>query len=122
MPSDDSRAADGGAADQDRPLPAEVTGPFVAAGMKEPCALVRFGIDAREILAFMVVVGEAGERQIAGNRLAPHVAPRRRDRSRKGVRRRSAASGNIHNTGERVPGRTPQARCSWQVKRSCWNA
>ena len=61
----DGRAADGGAADQDRPVPAEVTGPPVAARIEQPRALASLGIDACEVRAFMVVVGEAGEREVA---------------------------------------------------------
>jgi hypothetical protein len=62
----DGRAAGGGAADQDRPVPAEVTGPLVAARIEEPGALAGLGIDPCEVWTFRVVVREAREREIAG--------------------------------------------------------
>lgn len=64
-------AADGGAADQDRPVPAEVTRPLVTARIEEPRAPARFGIDAGKVRTFVMVVGEASERKVAGDRLAP---------------------------------------------------
>jgi hypothetical protein len=63
----DGRAADGRAADQDRSVPAEVTSPSVAARIEEPGAFARLGIDACEVRSLMVVVGEAGERKVAGD-------------------------------------------------------
>src|SRR5437868_15263334 len=48
-----------------------MTRPFLAAGIEEPRALTSLGIDAAEVRAFMVIVGKAGEREIAGDRLAP---------------------------------------------------
>src|SRR5437762_797725 len=67
----DGRAADRGAADQDWPGPAEVTHPPVPPRVEEPRALASVGVDACEVRALVVVVGEAGEREVAGDRLAP---------------------------------------------------
>src|SRR5262249_7466459 len=41
--------------------------PLMAAGIEEPRALAGLGIDAGEVRAFMVVIGEACEREIAGD-------------------------------------------------------
>ena len=66
----DRRAANGGETDEDRPFPAKVAVPLVAAGIEEPSAFASLGIDACKIRAFTVVVGEAGQREVAGRGLA----------------------------------------------------
>jgi hypothetical protein len=55
----DGSAANGGAADQYRTVPAEVAPPFMSAGIEEPRAFARFWIDASQVRAFVVVVCEA---------------------------------------------------------------
>jgi hypothetical protein len=67
----DCRAANSGAANQDRPVLAEMTSPSVAARIEEPCALASFGIDTCKVGPFMMVVSKASQGEITGNRLAP---------------------------------------------------
>jgi hypothetical protein len=71
----DSEHGDGctaniGAADQERAIPTKMAAPLVAARMEEPCALASLRINAREVRAFVMVVGETGEGEIARDGLA----------------------------------------------------
>lgn len=66
----DGSAANCSAADQEWTGPAEMPMPFLAPWIEEPRSLPRLGIDASKVWTFMVVVGEAGERKVAGNCLA----------------------------------------------------
>src|SRR5690242_4467518 len=67
----DAEGLDGGpagrrAADQNRPLPAEVSTPLLASGVEERGYLAGLRVDAGQVRALIAVVQEAGEGQILG--------------------------------------------------------
>ena len=68
--SHDGCATGRGAPDKDRTVPAEMPGPFHPAGVEEPGLLMTLGVDAAQVRTFVMVVGETGESQIAGDGLA----------------------------------------------------
>jgi hypothetical protein len=66
----DGCPADGSAPREHRSVPAKVPVPFVAARIEKPSPPLILGVNTCQIRAFMVVVSEAGQRQVTGYRRA----------------------------------------------------